>query len=90
MRKYEFKMLAIDVIDGLDNNFYVIDVNGLVGVQSILKHKDIFHTELRKFFDNNYSFECSNQKILLNLLIFKYYNLQKNIILKIILCYSKD
>jgi hypothetical protein len=59
MRKYEFKMLAIDLIDGLDNNFYVIDVNGLVGVQSILKHKDIFHTELRKFFDNNYSFECS-------------------------------
>lgn len=58
MTKYKFNLVAIDVIDGLDNNFYVIDVNGLIGVQSILKYQYIFHTELRKLFGNFYSLNC--------------------------------
>ena len=40
MRKYKFNLLAIDVIDGLDNNFYVIDVNGILATPPILKYKD--------------------------------------------------
>ena len=61
MIKYKFNLVAIDVIDGLDNNFYVIDVNGLIGVKSIIKYQDIFHTELRKIFGNYYSFDdCSD------------------------------
>ena len=39
MIKYKFNLVAIDVIDGLDNNFYVIDVNGLIGVKSIIKYQ---------------------------------------------------
>jgi len=57
MRKYKFNLLAIDVIDGLDNNFYVIDVNGILATPPILKYKDIFHNELRKLFGNHYSFD---------------------------------
>lgn len=57
MRKYEFNLLAIDVIDGLDNNFYVIDVNGSLGANPILKYQDIFHNELRKLFGNHYSLD---------------------------------
>jgi hypothetical protein len=54
--KYKFELMAIDVIDGIDDNFYVIDVNGVIGVQpSVIKHQDIFHAELRKLFGNNYS-----------------------------------
>lgn len=58
MNKYN--LIAIDIIDGIDNNFYVVDVNGLIGINSILMYRDIFETSLSDIFGEVVNIECSD------------------------------
>lgn len=58
MNKYT--LIALDIIDGLDENFYVVDINGLIGINSILKYKKEFDETLYSVFNENVNIECSD------------------------------
>lgn len=58
MKKYN--LIALDIIDGLDENFYIVDINGLIGINSILKYKTSFDEALLKIFGERVNIECSS------------------------------
>lgn len=56
--KKKYKLLALDVVDGLDNNFYVIDINGLIGLKPIIQHFEEFNNRIKDLFGNDFYFDC--------------------------------
>lgn len=58
--KKKYKLLALDVVDGLDDNFYVVDINGLIGLKPIIQHFDEFNNRIKDLFGNDFYFDCSN------------------------------
>jgi len=62
MEKYHFNLLAIDVVESLDDKFYVIDFNGSIGISpSIINFQDEFNKSLINLFGENYYFECYDE-----------------------------
>lgn len=58
-KKY-YTLIAVDIVEGLDDNFYVVDINGLIGLRSITPHLDTFEKKLKEIFcDKEYYFDCS-------------------------------
>jgi hypothetical protein len=57
MKKY--KLIALDIIEGLDDNFYIVDINGLIGIQSILQFKEEFVGNILETFGELVNIECS-------------------------------
>jgi carbamoylphosphate synthase large subunit len=58
MNKYN--LIALDIIEGLDDNFYIVDINGLIGATAILKYKKSFDDALLKIFGEVVNIECSS------------------------------
>tara|TARA_Y100000389_G_scaffold153580_1_gene153864 strand:- start:1758 stop:2453 length:696 start_codon:yes stop_codon:yes gene_type:complete len=56
----KYTLIALDIIDGLDENFYVVDINGLIGINSILKYKKEFDDSLHSIFNEKVNIECSD------------------------------
>ena len=57
MKKYN--LIALDIIDGLDDKFYVVDINGIIGVNSIMKYKVQFDKRILEIFGEKVNIECS-------------------------------
>ena len=57
MEKYN--LIALDIIDGLDGKFYVVDINGIIGVNSIMKYKAQFDKRILEIFGEKVNIECS-------------------------------
>ena len=55
-----YKLIALDIIDGLDGKFYVVDINGIIGVSSILEYKTQFDKRILEIFAENVNIECSS------------------------------
>ena len=53
-----YKLIALDIVEGLDDNFYVLDINGLIGVNSIIQHKKEFDEEILNIFGEEVNIEC--------------------------------
>ena len=58
MKKYN--LIALDIIDGLDDKFYVVDINGVIGVRSIIQYKKQFNKGISGIFDEKVNIECSD------------------------------
>lgn len=58
MEKYD--LIALDIIDGLDNKFYVVDINGIIGINSIMKYKKQFDKRIFEIFGEMVNIECSS------------------------------
>ena len=54
-----YKLIALDLIDGLDGKFYVVDINGIIGVNSIMKYKVQFDKRILEIFSEKVNIECS-------------------------------
>ncbi len=48
-----FNLIAVDIIEGLDDNFYVVDINGDIGLDSILQHQEEFDNKLLEIFGHD-------------------------------------
>lgn len=46
----EFSLIAIDIIESLDDNFYVVDINGCIGLHPINQHLNEFESNLYQIF----------------------------------------
>ena len=46
----EFSLIAIDIIESLDDNFYVVDINGYIGLHPINQHLNEFESNLYQIF----------------------------------------
>ena len=46
----EFSLIAIDIIEILDDNFYVVDINGDIGLHPINQHLNEFESNLYQIF----------------------------------------
>jgi hypothetical protein len=57
--KKNYTLIGVDIIEGLDDNFYIVDVNGLIGLRRITQHLDEFNKKLNELFNEDVYFECS-------------------------------
>lgn len=55
-----FDLIALDIVEGLDNNYYVVDINGLVSLWPIDQHLSEFENNIKKLFNEDFYFECSD------------------------------
>jgi len=55
-----YKLIALDIIDGLDDKFYIVDINGIIGVNSIMKYKVQFDKRILEIFGEMVNIECSS------------------------------
>lgn len=55
-----FDLIALDIVEGLDNNYYVVDINGLVSLWPIDQHLSEFENNIKKLFNEYFYFECSD------------------------------
>lgn len=46
----EFSLISIDIIESLDDNFYVVDINGDIGLHPINQHLNEFESNLYQIF----------------------------------------
>ena len=82
--KKSYRLISLDIIDGIDGNFYIVDINGLIGVRPILLFQDVFNKNITEKIGSDYHFECpelkSNPNAINNFdLINKNLNLDSNI-----------
>ena len=59
-QKSYYTLIGLDIIEGLDGQFYVVDVNGLIGLRRITQHLELFNQKLKSIFNEDYYFECSS------------------------------
>ena len=52
MKRY--KLIALDIIEGLDDEFYVVDINGIIGNEAINQFEDIFINTIKNVFHSNH------------------------------------
>jgi len=52
----KFNLIALDIIEGLDGQFYVVDINGLVGLSAILQYRFEFESQLNSLFGSDFYF----------------------------------
>ena len=61
-QKTYYTLIGLDIIEGLDGQFYVVDVNGLIGLRRITQHLELFNQKLKSIFNEDYYFEIEIQK----------------------------
>lgn len=54
-----YNLIALDIIDGLDNKFYIVDINGTIGAKAIIQYKEQFDKRIFEIFGEMVNIECS-------------------------------
>lgn len=61
--KKSYKMISLDIIEGIDDEFYIVDVNGLIGIRSVIEFSKEFTENIKNIIGEDYHFECPELKI---------------------------
>jgi hypothetical protein len=56
--KINYNLIAMDIVDGIDGNFYAVDINGLISMNPIIQYTDEFNYKLQKIFGKDFYFNC--------------------------------
>lgn len=59
--KVNFNLIAIDIVDGIDDKFYAVDINGQISMNPIIQYTDEFNYQLQKIFGKDFYFNCPNE-----------------------------
>ena len=65
-RKKFWTLIALDIVKGLDNNFYIVDINGLIGLRPIIQFEKEFNKRLYEIIGDKFSSDDDNVALNLN------------------------
>lgn len=61
MNRLNFDLIAIDIVDGIDDKFYAVDINGLISMNPIVQYTEEFNYQLKKLFGRDFYFNCPDK-----------------------------
>jgi len=61
MGKINYDLIAIDIVDGIDDKFYAVDINGLISMNPIIQYTEEFNYQLERIFGKDFYFNCPSK-----------------------------